>query len=110
MIDTSKDKLTQRQRYWLNHIQKCKESGKSFRAYAKSNDINCSALYAAHRKLKQIGVIASNKAAPTFQRLTLQRDSLPSTVKITCPNGFIVEAHAEISSLQPVLQMVRAIQ
>lgn len=102
--------LTQRQRYWLNHIRQCKESGQSLRAYAKFHEINCSGIYAAHRKLKQIGVIASNKTAPKFKRLSVQKVSSPSAVKITCPNGFIVEAHADAASLQPLLQMVCTIQ
>ena len=109
MTGTSKDKLTQRQRYWLDHIQQCKESGQSLRAYAKSNELNRNSLYTAHRKLKQMGLFAS-QLTPTFQRVTLQRVSLPSAVKITCPNGFVVEAHAEVSSLQPLLQMVSSIQ
>lgn len=110
MVDTSKDNLSQRQRYWLNHIQQCKESGQSLRAYAKSNGLNHNSLYTAHSKLKSKGVIASKKLSSKFQRLTVQRVSLPPTVKITCPNGFIVEAHTEASLLQPLLQMVSAIQ
>ncbi|NOR51860.1 MAG: hypothetical protein GQ470_04495 [Gammaproteobacteria bacterium] len=110
MTDMPRDTLTQRQRYWLNHIQQCKESGQSLRAYAKSNGLNCNSLYTAHSKLKSKGVITSKKPSPKFQQLTVQRASLPSTVKITCPNGFIVEAHAEVSSLQQLLQMVSALQ
>ena len=110
MTENLEAHLTRRQRYWLNHIQQSKKSGQSLRAYAKSHDINCSGLYAAHQKLKQIGVIAKNIAAPTFQRFTLQSVSLPSTIKITCPNGFVVEADGDVASLKPLLQMVSAIQ
>ena len=110
MVDTLKDKLTQRQLYWLNHIQQCKESGQSLRAYAKSNDLNRNSLYTAHSKLKSKGVIASKKSSSTFQRLTIQRVSSPPTIKITCPNGFTIETHAEASLLQPLLQIVSTIQ
>jgi lambda repressor-like predicted transcriptional regulator len=101
--------LTQRQRYWLNHIQQCKASGQSLRAYAETNGLNRNSLYTAHRKLKMKGVISSNKPAPKFQRLTVQRISLPPSVKITCPNGFVIESHAEAASLQSLLQMVSSI-
>ena len=110
MTETSNIHLTQRQRDWLNHIQQCKESGQSLRAYAKSNGLNRNSLYTAHSKLKAKGVITSKKPDSKFQRLAVQRPSLPPVVKITCPNGFIIESHAEVSSLQSILQMVNAIQ
>ena len=110
ITDILEDKLTQRQRYWLNHIQQCKESGQSLRAYAKSNELNRNSLYTAHSNLKAKGVIVDKKSSLKFQRLTIQRPALPQAVKITCPNGFIVEAHADVSSLQSVLIMVSAIQ
>ena len=107
---TEKDRLTQRQRYWFNHIQQSQKSGQSLRAYAKANELNHNSLYTAHSKLKRKGIITSKKSPLKFQQLTVQRVSLPSTVKITSPNGFIIEVHAESSSLQPLLEMVSAIQ
>ena len=109
MTDTM-NKLTQRQIFWLDHIQQCKESGQSLRAYAKSNDLNRNSLYTAHSTLKAKGVIACKKPTVEFQRIAMQRTTLPPTVKITCPNGFIVEAHAEIAPLQLILQMVSTIR
>jgi len=59
--------LTERQRYWLGHIQACETSGQSMAEYAASKGIAVRAMYSGRKTLVQKGVLSS--AQPTqFQR------------------------------------------
>ena len=37
--------LTEKQQFWLSHVQACDESGQSMRAYADANGLSVTALY-----------------------------------------------------------------
>ncbi|MCF6264280.1 MAG: hypothetical protein L3J24_11940 [Xanthomonadales bacterium] len=50
--------LTQRQRYWLEHIQACEASGKSMVEYAATQGFPVQALYASKNILIKKGVLA----------------------------------------------------
>ena len=109
MTETPVSNLTQRQRYWLDHIQACKRAGLSFRAYARSNNLNHNNLYTAHHKLKQKGVISEDQGTPKFQKLDVKPAARAPFMKVTCPNGFVVEFHGEMGAAS-LLQIVSAIQ
>ena len=53
--DTS---LTDKQKFWLEHIDACSKSGQTMKAYAQSNDLSVSAIYAWKKTLRRKGVIA----------------------------------------------------
>lgn len=48
--------LTERQRYWLAHVEACETSGLSCRAYADAHGIKVGNLYNARHLLKEKGV------------------------------------------------------
>ena len=59
--------LTDRQRYWLEHIQACEASGKTVAEYAMDQGIEAKAMYAAKKVLVKKGVLPRTR--PTrFQR------------------------------------------
>jgi putative transposase len=50
--------LTDRQRFWLEHIQACEASGKSMAKYAASQDIAVRAMYAGKKILVKKGLLS----------------------------------------------------
>ena len=48
--------LTERQRYWLEHIEACKESGKTMADYAAEHGLGARAMYAGKKILVKKGV------------------------------------------------------
>ena len=48
--------LTERQQYWLEHIEACDESGCSAKEYAEQRGLSLSGLYNARCVLKKKGV------------------------------------------------------
>ena len=60
--------LTKRQRYWLEHIQACKESGKTIAEYAAEHGFGARAMYAGKKTLVKKGALPVTQAA-RFQRV-----------------------------------------
>lgn len=54
---TEKMKLTDRQRYWLEHIQACEVSGKGATAYAAAHGFRVGAMYAGKQMLVRKGAL-----------------------------------------------------
>ena len=55
--------LTQRQRYWLEHVQACEASGKSMVEYAESQDIAVRAMYSGRKTLIKKGILPTAQPA-----------------------------------------------
>ena len=76
--------LTDRQRYWLEHIRAAEQRGEPVKSYAKRLGLASSSMYEAKRRLRQLGVLCAAtapKPAPTeFVRIGVA-DRSPST----CP-------------------------
>ena len=49
--------LTDRQRYWLEHIQACEASGKTVAEYATGRRIEVKAMYAGKKVLVKKGIL-----------------------------------------------------
>ena len=60
--------LTERQRYWLEHIQACKDSGKTIAEYAAEQGFTARAMYAGKKTLVKKGVLPGKHPA-RFQRV-----------------------------------------
>lgn len=99
---SSLSSLTERQRFWHQHIQQAHEQQLSLTEYAQQNGLSASALYAAKGVLKSKGVLRDETAAATVQfsavrvignapasctvrigGLTLELSSLPSPAWLT---------------------------
>lgn len=80
--------LTERQRFWLEHLRAC-GSG-SLKAYAEQHALEVSALYEAKSRLKRKGML---DAAPA-RFVRVQRDTpelSPALWRIHLRNGTLVE-------------------
>jgi len=60
--------LTERQQYWLDHIQACEESGDTTKAYAEVHGLSVSMMYSWRKELTMRGVwsIVRTKALFSF--------------------------------------------
>jgi hypothetical protein len=59
--------LTERQRFWHQHIQQAHEQQVPLTEYAQQNGLSASALYAAKGVLKSKGVLSDEEAVATVQ-------------------------------------------
>ena len=89
--------LTQRQRYWLQHIQACEASGKSIAEYAMAQGIAVRAMYAGKKTLVRKGVLPSTQPA-RFQRVQVLEAPLSSQWRIALPNGVSVAFAGEVDA------------
>ena len=89
--------LTQRQRYWLEHIQACTESGKTIAAYAAEQGFTARAMYTGKKTLVKKGVLPGTHSA-RFQRVQVLEAPLSSQWRIGLPNGVSVAFAGEVDA------------
>lgn len=104
--------LTEKQRYWLEHVQACEASGQKMNEYAVAQGLGPRALYDARKRLVKQGVIApSKRSRPGFQRI--QVDDTPvakfEQYRIHLPNGAVIELGGERVDLPALLQSVSSL-
>lgn len=90
--------LTLRQREWLGHLQACRRSGETIRAYAKRHRLSEQAMYQASRNLRQRGALPaargrrSEKNRPGFVKVSrAERPGGMSAWRARLPNGVVLE-------------------
>ncbi len=89
--------LTERQRYWLEHVQACDASGKSMIEYAAAQGIAISALYAGKKTLVEKGVFPKTQTA-RFQRVQVMDATVSNQWRIGLPNGVSVAFAGEVDA------------
>jgi len=81
--------LTERQRYWLEHVRGCEASGETVAEYAAEHGISAQALYAGKKLLVRKGVLP--RARPLrFQRVQVAGVVVGNEWRIQLPNGVSV--------------------
>ena len=81
--------LTERQRYWLQHIQACEASGKSIAAYSAEQGIAARAMYGGKKVLVKKGVLPRTRPS-RFQRAQVVAPASGNAWRIQMPNGLSV--------------------
>ncbi len=89
--------LTDRQRFWLKHIQACTESGKTIAAYAAEQGFTARAMYTGKKTLVKKGVLPGTHPA-RFQRVQVLEAPLSSQWRIGLPNGVSVAFVGEVDT------------
>ena len=89
--------LTQRQRYWLEHIQACKQSGKTIAAYAAEQGFTARAMYGGKKILVKKGVLPGRRPA-RFQRVQVLEATPSSQWRVGLPNGVSVAFVGEVDT------------
>jgi len=102
--------LTERQRYWLQHIQACQQSGKTIAEYAAEQGFTARAMYGGKKILVKKGVLPATQAA-RFQRVRVMEAPLSNQWRIQLPNGVSVAFAGEVDArtLSTVLGSAAAI-
>ena len=103
--------LTERQRYWLEHIRACEASGKSMAEYAASQGIAVRAMYGGKKILVKKGVLSTAPEA-RFQRVQVMDTSVNNRWQIGLPNGVSVAFTGEVDarSLSAVLNVSASVE
>ena len=81
--------LTERQRYWLEHVQACESSGKTIAEYAAEHSLAAQAMYAGKQMLVRKGLLPSTRPV-RFQRAQVAEPVVGSEWRIHLPNGVSV--------------------
>ncbi len=89
--------LTERQRYWLEHIQACKDSGKTIAEYAAAQGFDAQTMYAGKSTLVKKGILPALRPA-RFQRVQVLEAPLSSQWRIGLPNGVSVAFAGEVDA------------
>ena len=89
--------LTERQRYWLEHIQACKDSGKTIAEYAAEQGFTARSMYGGKKTLVKKGVLPGTHPA-RFQRVQVLEAPLSSQWRIGLPNGVSVAFAGEVDT------------
>ena len=87
--------LTERQQYWLDHIQACEELGETTKAYAEQHGLSVSMMYSWRKELTTRGVYSRQSGgtrSPRFDRVQFFKSEFPAgTWRVTLPNGVQIE-------------------
>lgn len=100
---SSPSTLTERQRFWLEHLRAC--GSRSLKGYAEEHGLSISALYETKSRLKRKGLLG---AAPT-RFVRVQRDAPPGVAavcRIHLPNGALVEVACDAEQWPVLLRGV----
>ena len=89
--------LTDRQRYWLEHIQACKDSGKTIAEYAAEQGFTARAMYTGKKVLVKKGVLPGKRPV-RFQRVQVMEATPSSQWRIGLPNGVSVAFVGEVDA------------
>jgi hypothetical protein len=102
--------LTDKQRFWLEHVKACNESDQSMREYAEARELDLAAFYSAKSVLRQKGIIegkASDKQ-PLFTKARLSEGRSLGRCRLVLPTGAVLELDAGTDPAW-VAQLVRSL-
>ncbi len=94
-----KKPLTERQRYWLEHIQSWNESGMRMSEYARDQNFPVRAMYDAKKALVKRGILPGSRSSykTRFEQVQIVESSAESEWRIVLPNGSVVEFSASFN-------------
>ena len=103
--------LTDRQRYWLEHIQACDALGKTVAEYAAGQGIEAKAMYAGKKVLVKKGILPRTHRS-RFQRAQVTAPVSDSAWRIQLPNGLsvIFSGTVDARTLSTVLTTAAAVE
>ena len=101
--------LTKRQRYWLEHLQRCEASGESLKAYAAAHALSVASLYEAKGRLRRRGFMGeATESVPKFVQVGRVQPTA-SVCRVQLCNGVSVELEVGADELDRVLRSVAAV-
>jgi hypothetical protein len=89
--------LTDRQRYWLEHVRACEASGKTIVEYAAAQEFCAQDMYAGKSVLVKKGVLPATQPA-RFQRVQVMEVTASSQWRVALPNGVSVAFAGDVDA------------
>ena len=88
--------LSERQRYWLEHVQSWNQSGMRMSEYAKDQGFAVRSMYDAKKALVKRGLLPRSRSSYTtrFEQVQIIESSAESEWRVALPNGSVVEFSA----------------
>lgn len=109
-LSTDKQGLTDKQRYWLEHIKACEARGQPLSAYAAEHQLGLKSCYRWKSLLTQIGLLADMAVAvPVFRPVQIKPVSMSTGhFRFTLPNGILVEIQGDCDPAQLKQMLITA--
>lgn len=98
-------KLTEKQQYWLEHVEQAQSQGLSMSGYAKQHGLNLKLFYNMKGILQQKGVLSKTEKAMALLPVQINQAVRESShCRVSLPNGVVIEftdnlAHGGFDSL-----------
>ncbi len=87
--------LSERQRFWLNHLRAAERQSEPLKAYAERLGLSKSSLYEAKRRLRACGVIAPapprRVSSPGFARVEVADVGRAASLRVRLASGALLE-------------------
>ncbi|MFA5530641.1 MAG: hypothetical protein WDA11_08230 [Thiohalomonadaceae bacterium] len=86
-----REHLTEKQQYWLGHVQACDRAGLTMRSYAEANGLSLAALYSWKATLRRKGALDEAAKPRLFQRATVVGGRASGQCRVVLPSGLALE-------------------
>lgn len=98
------DKLSSRQREWLEHVEACAATGSSMKAYAEAQGLDLQSFYLWKGRLKKLGLIAvpeerhrqATGIVPVALRAAPRTDKAHTRIELA--NGIVIEVPLNVDA------------
>lgn len=98
------EQLTDKQRFWLQHIEAAAGSSRSLKMYALEHGLAVSSLYGAKKRLEGQGILGRNPSRVRFVRALAPAVMGPAVgCRVLLVNGTVVELSCEVDAVGAVL-------
>jgi hypothetical protein len=97
--------LTDKQRYWLTHIERCQAAEQSLTSYADAHELDIKTLYRWKSTLSKRGCFESSTVATLFTRVAVEQQGpvQATNIQIRFPNGCVLQSNATDASTLRIL-------
>lgn len=101
--------LTEKQRFWLDHWQRCQATSGTIKAYAEAHELSLPAMYSWRRELIARGLLQGRSQRVQFKRLAVLPEARPIPLRILFPNGVVVEWTGSSGHLESMLRVAASL-
>ncbi|MBF0400049.1 MAG: hypothetical protein H7836_10080 [Magnetococcus sp. YQC-3] len=101
--------LTEKQRFWLEHWQRCQATPGTIKEYATTHELSLPAMYFWRRELITRGLLEEVRRRVRFRKLAVLPEERPMPFRILLPNGVVVEWADSCGRVESLLRMAASL-
>ncbi len=103
--------ITERQQYWLDHLNNAATSGSSLVDYAKARELKAKDLYAWKTRLINLGHLPASRKRKRHNFVPVVSVGNAASATLVMPNGFRLELQGAVDRalLQDLMNAVRQV-